>query len=187
MSPKKIVITGGPGTGKTAVIDMLEKEGYFCFEEIIRSLTLEAKKDKDIDTLVTNPLLFVSDPLAFNTKILTGRINQFNKALEQNNASIFFDRAIPDVIAYMDYFKQEYDTKFTYACKFHTYDEVFILPPWEEIYVSDNERLESFEQAVQIHEHLEEAYLRFGYKPVIVPKDTITNRVSFILKKLNIE
>jgi predicted ATPase len=33
------------------------------------------------------------------------------------------------------------------ACREHTYSKIFILPPWEEIYISDHERYENFEQA----------------------------------------
>ena len=41
---KKIVITGGPGSGKTSLIDFLEENGYQCQHEISRQVTLEAKK-----------------------------------------------------------------------------------------------------------------------------------------------
>ena len=30
----KIIITGGPGTGKTSIIEELKKRGYFCYDEI---------------------------------------------------------------------------------------------------------------------------------------------------------
>ena len=36
---KRIVITGGPGTGKTALVRELENRGYDCFHEIIREMT----------------------------------------------------------------------------------------------------------------------------------------------------
>ena len=44
--PKKIVITGGPGSGKTSLIDFLEENGYQCQNEISRQVTLEAKLKK---------------------------------------------------------------------------------------------------------------------------------------------
>ncbi len=187
METKKIVITGGPGTGKTAVINRLEKDGFVCMPEIIRSMTLEAKKEGDSQKYATNPLLFVSDPLGFNEKILQGRKNQFQQAIDNSESHIFFDRALPDVLAYMDYFDQPYGDLFMEACKTNVYDEVFILPPWKEIYVVDNERLESFNEAVQIHEHLERTYLSYGYDVKDVPLSSIEERVTFILEKLNIK
>ena len=34
----KVLITGGPGTGKTSVAKELSNRGYFCFPEIVRAL-----------------------------------------------------------------------------------------------------------------------------------------------------
>ena len=66
MSLQRIVITGAPGTGKTVVIKELENLGYHCYHEIIRSMTAEAKKVETTQKQVSNPLVFVNDPLAFN-------------------------------------------------------------------------------------------------------------------------
>uniref|UniRef100_UPI00404967D2 AAA family ATPase n=1 Tax=Flavobacterium sp. TaxID=239 RepID=UPI00404967D2 len=79
-----------------------------------------------------------------------------------------------------------YPTAFTEACESHLYTKVFMLPPWEEIYVSDKERYESYEQALEIHEHLKQTYTNFGYKIVEVPKDTVEKRAAFILNKISI-
>src|SRR5690625_6992431 len=37
-------------------------------------------------------------------------------------------------------------------------DAVFILPPWKSIYRQDNERYETYEQAVEIYTHLRKTY-----------------------------
>ena len=44
---KKILITGGPGTGKTELIKGLEKMGYKCEHEIVRKLTEEGQKKRN--------------------------------------------------------------------------------------------------------------------------------------------
>ena len=44
MKKELVVITGGPGTGKTTIIDALIEQGYACFPEISRKITLNAKK-----------------------------------------------------------------------------------------------------------------------------------------------
>lgn len=181
---QKIVITGAPGTGKTSVINKLEKDNFFCLHEIIRTMTLEAKEKGNPSAFKSNPLTFVSDPMEFNKKILKGRIDQFIKSNEIGEPLIFFDRAIPDVLAYMDFFNQKYDSKFIKACKIHTYDKVFLLPPWEDIYISDNERLESYEEAKQIHFHLENTYKNFGYDLIEVPFGAVNERVNFILNAI---
>ena len=178
MKIRKIVITGGPGTGKTAVIKALEDKGYPCLHEISREIILEAQK-KGIDQL------FLKEPLLFSELLLEGRIRQHKEAEALDKELVFIDRGIPDVVAYMDYFGNEYPPIFRKVCEEYIYDKVFILPPWKDIYVSDNERYESFEQAVSIHDHLAANYMKSGYQPVEVPEGTIEDRTAFILNHLS--
>lgn len=185
MRPKRIVITGGPGTGKTSLVKALEGNGYLCYHEIIRELTNEALNGNDPSEFTTNPLAFVDDPYAFNQRILAGRLKHFQQAAESQYTEVFFDRGIPDVLAYMDYFQQSYESYFTEACENNRYDEVIILPPWEQIYISDNERFESFEEATAIHNELLNTYHRYGYSPIIMPLDTVEKRTLFISDLLN--
>lgn len=186
MPPKKVVVTGGPGTGKTSVINSLLDEGFTCFEEIIRSLTSQAKKDTHLREVTQNPLAFVNDPFDFNTRLLEGRMEQYHKGSTHQTSIVFYDRGIPDVVAYMKYFGQSFTQYFDRACRELRYDEVILLPPWKAIYKADDERLETFEEAVAIHGHLEQTYNELGYGPVQVPKGTIAERTAFIIEALNL-
>jgi predicted ATPase len=56
-------------------------------------------------------------------------------------------------------------------------NKVFITPPWKEIYRNDEERDQSFD----VYERLEKWYGEYGYNIILLPKDTIENRVKFIL------
>ena len=181
---KKIVITGGPGTGKSSLVRHLEASGHICYPEIIRNLTEAAKEASDKEEFTTNPLAFVDDPLAFNKKLLDGRMQQFQDASGNNSDLIFFDRGIPDVLAYMDYFQQEYSEEYQNACKEMRYDRVILLPPWEAIYQSDGERFESFKEAQEIHTFLMQTYMRYDYEPYILPTAPIPQRAALILEAL---
>lgn len=184
MSTKRIVITGGPSTGKTSLINALEKSGYFCFPEVIRLMTLEAKEKGKLSSLTTNPIASISDPMAFNQKIITARLAQFQEAATMGIPFVFYDRGIPDVLAYMDYFEQEYGQDFSDKAMNNKYDTVFLLPIWKEIYISDNGRFESYVEALQIHKQLHITYTYLGYKVIEVPPDSIKNRIEFVLKHL---
>ncbi|WP_086478151.1 MULTISPECIES: AAA family ATPase [Arenibacter] len=177
MNSKKIVITGGPSTGKTSIINKIEALGYFCFEEISRQVTLEARKEGI-------PQLFKTDPLLFSERIMEGRMAQFHASQKVDEPLIFFDRGLPDVTAYMDCFGQEYGPQFVKPIETLRYDHIFLLPPWQEIHASDNERYESYEEALQIHSCLEKTYRDFGYTIIDVPKETVEGRVTFILNAL---
>jgi predicted ATPase len=184
LNPKKIVITGGPSTGKTSLIERLGKEGYHCFPEVIRSMTLDAKNEAGLSGFTTNPIAVVRDPLGFNRKIMEARMRHFEESTAMAEPLVFFDRGLPDVLAYMDYFDQEYGPEFIDALESYRYDSIFLLPMWQEIYTSDSERFESYEEAMEIHRQLHLTYTRFGYRVVEVPKDTIARRVAFIKDQL---
>ena len=184
LKTRKIVITGGPSTGKTSVIEQLERQGYHCLHEVVRSMTLEEKNKGEKLKIVTNPIISVSDPMKFNKKILNARIEQFNYA-HKCNKTVFFDRGIPDVLAYMDCFEQAYESEFTKACETLRYDQVYLMPPWEEIHISDNERYESYEESLRIYDCLKNSYENYAYDLNIVPKGSIMERVEFILGHLN--
>jgi predicted ATPase len=179
LNTKKIVITGGPGTGKSTLINNLIKRGYYCLEEISREVILKAQK-KGIDQL------FLTNPLLFSELLLQGREKQFIDAEQFENQTVFFDRGLPDVLAYMDYIGDEYPENFKDSCALATYDCVFILKPWEDIYTSDNERYESFDQALKIHDHLTSTYIALNYNLIDVPFDTVENRTDFIVNTLNL-
>ena len=137
MGKEIIVIIGGPGSGKSSIIDGLIGKGFCCYPEISRQVTLDAQK-QGIEQL------FLENPLLFSELLLEGRKKQFNSALEEKHEVVFIDRGIPDVLAYMHYIGDSYPTHFDLACRENLYTKIFILPPWEEIYVSDEARYENF-------------------------------------------
>ena len=129
--------------------------------------------------------LFLEKPLLFSELLLEGRKKQFESATNEPHEVVFIDRGIPDVLAYMHYIGDSYPSTFDNACKEHKYAKIFILPPWEEIYISDDARYENFEQAKLINSHLIETYHNYGYELIEVPKDTMDNRILFILEEIS--
>ena len=101
MKTQKIALIGGPSSGKTTLINALKSDGYYCMEEISRQITLEAQ-EKGIDQL------FLEDPLLFSQHLLLGRQKQFIEADSINQDLVFFDRGLPDVVAYLDYLGSSY-------------------------------------------------------------------------------
>ncbi|WP_299116200.1 ATP-binding protein [uncultured Winogradskyella sp.] len=179
MNPLKVVIAGGPGTGKTSIINHLKECGFLCYDEISREVTLQARKD-GIEQL------FLTESLLFSEKLLEGRTQQFLNAEKENENVVFLDRGLPDVIAYMDYVGDNYPKHFIRACENHQYDLIFVLAPWQEIFTSDSERYENFEQAIEIHHQLLKTYMRFDYQLIDVPFGTVETRADFVLDYLNL-
>jgi predicted ATPase len=177
---QKIVLIGGPGTGKTTIINELIKRNFYCMPEVSREVILKAKK-QGVDQL------FLTEPLLFSKMLLEGRAAQYSNATNLKEKIVFFDRGIPDVHAYMNYFNTAYPSYFvekSNACK---YTQIFHFSPWKEIYTTDNERYESFEEAVKIDTFLVEAYSELGYLLINVPFGSVEERTHFIINSLSCE
>ena len=61
---------------------------------------------------------------------------------------------------------------------------VFIAEPWREIYKNDKQRYESFNELVEISKHIKKTYKGLGYDLFIIPDDSVTKRVDYILNKI---
>ena len=172
---KRIVISGAPGTGKTSVINQLSKSGYKCHNEVSREIIAHQLQING----ETTPW---QDVYKFSEIVINERLKQFK--LASNNIE-FYDRGIIDSFAYL--FKDNISLKeewITIAKEYKYFNKVFITPPWEEIYHTDQERKEDFITAKKIHSHLIKAYEAFDYKPIFIPKTTIQERINFILNEI---
>jgi predicted ATPase len=58
----------------------------------------------------------------------------------------------------------------------------FIAPPWREIYVTDAERIQTWEQAVASYEGCARAYADAGYALVELPRTDVERRAAFVLE-----
>ena len=179
MRNKKIVITGGPGSGKTEIINELEKRGYHVRHEIVRNLYKEGKK-KGFNA-------FKKNPFEFSNKLLDFRISQFHSSSELeydlNKPYVFFDRGIHDTFAYLRFLNKNY--KYKNIIFSFSYDFVFLLNPWKKIYVNDDERMESFSDSKKIYKSIKLIYSEAKIKTKTILNDSIKNRVDYIINYLN--
>ena len=171
---QKFIITGAPGTGKTSIINELKKRGFSISKEISREIIADELKQGG-DVLPWKNLK------AFSERVALLRKTQFDNAPE--NKLHFFDRSIIDVFAYMKLDKICSKSLEVKLGETQYATTVFYTPIWKEIYKNDEERKENIEQANKIEDTLINAYTSTGYKLVKIPKDSIKNRVDFIISK----
>ena len=175
---KKIIITGGPSTGKSSLIKNLKNKGYCCMDEVSREVILDAR-EKGIEHL------FISSPILFSEILLEKRVAQFHQAEKKTENLVFFDRGIIDIEAYLNFSKTEYTLNFNSILDALKYDQIFICPPWKDIHQTDNERYETFEEATEIHHQLIRSYQKEGYVVIEIPFGTIEKRTEFIINKVS--
>jgi predicted ATPase len=175
---KKYIITGGPGAGKTSLLHALKCSGYHCSEEASRRLIAE-QVAKGSHCL---PWINLS---CFAGKVLDRMINLYTQTVAHTGIT-FFDRGIPDIIAYLKAAALPVDNRYYTAVQLHPYHQlVFILPPWKTIYVNDAERWQTFEEAVHLYSSIRETYQALGFTLIEVPEEQVENRVKFILENIN--
>jgi predicted ATPase len=169
----KYIISGGPGSGKSTLISGLQEQGYFCSEEVSRKMIIQ-------ETAKGSFCLPWIDISCFSAKVLEEMIVSWTSAPVDRLA--FFDRGIPDIIAYLDVAEINVPKIYHEALKLYPYHkQVFILPPWEKIYVHDSERWQTFEEAVVINEAIRNTYKTCGFELIDVPKNSPAERIAFIL------
>lgn len=181
MAEKSIyVVTGGPGFGKTALIEALKADNYICSEEYARDLILSQQK-------IGGEILPWKKPRLFQEEVLSQRISFFNSVPKGTIA--FADRAIPDQLAFARYKGFGSPEILEKAAQQYRYAPiVFVTPPWPEIYTNDAIRTETFDDAQKIHEIIVETYKNLNYQIIELPLVPISERKKCISQNLlNIE
>jgi predicted ATPase len=173
------IITGGPGVGKTTLLNELVKSGFKIVHEDAREIIKQQIETNGDGLPWKNKELYTQLMLEASQK-------SYQLASQLNFSDIcFFDRGILDTLCYADMIGLGISPEMDNIAKTHLYNrKVFILPPWLEIYHTDNERRQTWEEAVFTFEKIKDIYSKYGYEIVEVPKDTVENRVKFIVNIL---
>lgn len=172
------VLTGGPGSGKSALIEALQMKGYLCVEEVARQIIQEQVEIGGEALPWINRQLFTE--LMLSRSILTYNITRKN-----TSQITLFDRGVVDVLGYAQLENLVIKDHYLNAVKKFRYNKkVFIAPPWEEIYVNDKERKQSFKEAIRVHSFMVKCYIEAGYDLVELPKCSIEERADFLVRNL---
>jgi predicted ATPase len=168
------VITGGPGSGKTTLIDALEQAGF--------ARTIEAGRGVIRNQVaVDGPALPWRDRAAFAERMLGWEMRSYRMATQQAGP-VFFDRGVPDVIGYLRLMRLPVPPHIEKAAEVLRYHRrVFIAPPWREIFSQDTERRQDFTESERTYEALAATYARLGYDLVELPRAPVTERVKFVV------
>ena len=169
----RFVITGGPGAGKTTILNALAERGYMYAAESARAII----KERLASGWSPRP------PLAqFGNAILHRDIARYRETRVTDHP-VFFDRGRVDALCVLD---QQHAIALgeaeAYVRSFPYNTVVLRMPPWEEIYRTNAERDQTFSESVQVCEDLRKWYARWDYETIEVPRTAIDQRVNFILQ-----
>ena len=167
------VISGGPGAGKTTLLAALRRAGFAGADEVSRQLIQE-------QVALGSGLVPWLDLAGF-AELARARMVAQHVAASQHAGPTFFDRGLPDLIAYLEVAGQPVAPAYYETVAAHGYQSpVFLAPPWPEIYVSDAERWQTFAEAEVLYYALRRTYQRLGFTVVDLPKASVRERVAFV-------
>lgn len=172
------VLSGGPAAGKTSLLLELQKRGYAIVPEIARELIKEQQR-------INGNALPWKDKILYKEIMFDRSIQSFKEIdqMEGQTTPVFFDRSFIDSICYARLIESEVTEQMNaYAENWRYNTQVFMLPPWKEIYETDTERKQQWEEAVLTYEMMLDTYKNYGYQIIELPKISVSERADFVIK-----
>ena len=168
------VITGGPGSGKSTLIEALARLGHAHSIEAGRAIIQD-------QTAIDGPALPGRDPLAFAELMLSWELHSHRMARRQTGP-VFFDRGVPDMVGYFHLLGRPVPAHVTQAVERFRYNRrVFLAPFWPAIFRQDAERKQTADEARRTGEAMVSAYSSCGYELVPLPLVSVDERLRFVL------
>lgn len=172
-----VVITGGPGAGKSTLIGRLASSGYECVPEAGRSIIREQSS-------MGGEGVPWHDPALFAELMLSRELAAYEDA-RRTCSPVFCDRGIPDIVGFLRVMDLSVPRHLESAAARSRYHRlVFVAPFWPEIYRLDEQRTQSPEEARRTCRAVVDAYVEYGYEPVLLPCCDVDGRVRFVRETL---
>jgi predicted ATPase len=165
---KLYIITGGSGTGKSTVLEILKQRGFGVVEETARR------------EFAKNPSLDRRDP---QLQVYFAKIRAAEEARLQGIC--FLDRSIIDNLAYLEKYGLQTPAELTALIRQSKYEkEVFFMsmPPEERHGAPQTKN--TYEASLKEHEALARIYEEHGYRIINVPFAPYAWQAAFILEKV---
>lgn len=170
-----VLISGCSGGGKSTLLAALKGRGHATVAEPGRRIVAEERARKG------TALPWV-DLEAFARRAIDRARSDLLKAKAEPGL-VFFDRGLVDAAVALEAaagvpYREVLGDRRPYA------REVFLAPPWLEIFVCDDDRRHDFDAAVEEFERLTSAFRGLGYRTVPLPKVPVQERAAFVLSRV---
>jgi predicted ATPase len=144
----------------------LRAAGFRCFDEPGRKVLVSGSDEAK------------AQPEAFIDEMLMHSLRNYEDA--HGSRLAFYDRGLPDIVAYAYRFKVSPERCELEATTNKYEATVFVAPPWQEIFVNDEVRRASFDDYLLFHRSILNIYKKLGYSIRVLPKSSVQERVEFI-------
>lgn len=172
-----VVITGGPGSGKTTLIETLAAAGHARTFEAGRAIIQDQRR-------IGGAALPTVDVALFAEMMLCWELRSYGESAHYAGP-VFFDRGVPDVIGYLRLMDLAIPQHIDRAARLYRYNpRVFIAPPWPAIFGQDEERKQDFSEAVRTYHSIVRTYRDYDYELIELPLDSPEARKNFVLENV---
>lgn len=172
---KFVILSGCSGGGKSTLLAELAKRGFTVTEEPGRRIVKQQLEAGGEALPWVNMAAFARCAIRMTLQDLADA--------QKRPGVTFFDRGLIDAVTALQHTTGEaISSDLIAANRYH--EEVFMTPPWPEIYHADTERRHDLEDAVAEYERLTNIYPALGYKVRVLPKLPVEQRADYILMHL---
>jgi predicted ATPase len=171
-----VVISGCSGGGKSTLLEELARRGHATVEEPGRRIVRAelAAGGAALPWAADGGAAFLRRAIALSLADLA--------AAQAMSGLVFFDRGLIDAASGLQSVTGEPALAAIGPQPYHR--QMFLTPPWPEIYVTDPERRHGIELGVAEYERLLAVYPALGYETVVLPKVGVAERADFVLQTL---
>ncbi len=176
MTRRHVILSGCSGGGKSTLLAELGRRGFETIEEPGRRIVADEMRRKgralpwvDLEAFARRAIDMASRDL---------------KPVKGAKGWVFFDRGLIDAAIALEHATGMLASETLIGHDlFHR--QVFLTPPWPEIYRADDERQHDMGKAIDEYHRLLDALERFGYETIILPKVGVEERADFVLGHLS--
>ena len=165
-----VVVAGGPGAGKTTLMEHLAGGAVTMHGDAARQIT----RSRCAAGLSLRP-----DTLTFAQSLLAMEIAERDEAIAREGEHLF-ERSVIDAPGMLKGCRGTPVDEIERIVQENPNDLVFLATAWQDIYVDDVERDEGFSHARRVGEQTRQWYKRCGYNPIVLPLADVETRSGFV-------
>ena len=170
LRPRTAVISGAPGSGKTALLSTLARRGFRVVDEAARAILREPG----------GMALRADDPLAFAKAMFAREMADLESVADDRRWTIF-DRGLADSVGFLRLSGIAVPAEMArWPAQIRYSGPVFLAPAWARIYRGDAERIQDWDQAVASGEAVAAAWRDAGHNPIDLPQIAPEERADFV-------
>lgn len=183
-SPRLVVVSGGPGTGKTSLIEELARRGFATVPEAAIEVIAELNRELGLEE---QKRWRHAHRREFQERVLARQLELEQRAAASDAQVVFLDRSRIDGLAYCRHFDEEPPPELVRAAAGARYDDVVLLAQLATFPDrAGTGRTSDRAASVALGRVIERVYTELGYRPLVLPDAPLVERADDLLRKLDL-